>query len=132
MTVVAMLVSGEDREFASLAELSCNYRNGIYVTDYRTGDILRLDPMSMTDNGEAIIRTIRGAPLRRVTASACRSCGSTSRWASARLPGGQRSAIDAPDIQDGGSTWSNEVMAFHWPASCAAASRDLASIGLGV
>ena len=48
-----------DRQFAPLAELSCNYRNGIYVTDYRTGDILRLDPMSMTDNGEAIIRTIR-------------------------------------------------------------------------
>lgn len=93
-----------------LAELSCNYRNGIYVTDYRTGDILRLDPMSMTDNGEAIIRTIQGKHFAQGDGVSV-----SQLWIDVEMGVGTATGQGSdPQLmlqtsKDGGSTWSNEL-----------------------
>ena len=93
-----------------IAELAVNYRNQIYVSDYRSGAILRLDPTALTDNGEAIIRTIQGKHIADGGGLSV-----AEMWIDVEMGVGTATGQGSdPQLmlqtsKDGGSTWSNEL-----------------------
>lgn len=90
-------------------EVACNFRNAIYVSDYRQGNLYRLAPLTYTENGQEVQRQIVGRHIFQGDPMSV-----PELWLDMEMGGIADPNAPAPQVRlrtskDGGHTWSNEL-----------------------